>query len=158
MTSLNLLDTQRLIWTPFRSFRVKRRQNYLYYKHATLLKIALFFFCTQSEIVRHSQWHHGEYDGPNQAVIEAINLPSTEMPFRQETVQFVSNYFFISLLKWRILSQPAKIGSGKNKKSLFFLLGLKITLRTCFESNNFLSNSCPELSNQVLSFSEGQIY
>jgi hypothetical protein len=62
------------------------------------------------------------------------------------------------LLKWRILSQPTKIGSGKNKKSLFFLLGLKITLRTCFESSNFLSNSCPELSNQVLSFSEGQIY
>ena len=63
-----------------------------------------------------------------------------------------------SLVKWRILSQPTKIGSGKNRKSLFFLLGLKITLRTCFESNNFLSNSCPELSNQVLSFSEGQIY
>ena len=61
-------------------------------------------------------------------------------------------------LKWRILSQPTKIGSGKNKKSLFFLLGLKITLRTCFESNNISSNSCPELSNQVLSFSEGQIY
>jgi hypothetical protein len=61
-------------------------------------------------------------------------------------------------LKWRILSQPTKIGSGKNKKSLFFLLGLKITLRTCFESNNFSSNSYPELSNQVLSFSESQIY
>ena len=53
--------------------------------------------------------------------------------------------------------QTAKIGSGKNKKSSFFLLGLKITLRTCFESNNFSSNSCPELSNQVLSFSEGQV-
>ena len=53
--------------------------------------------------------------------------------------------------------QTAKIGSGKNKKSSFFLLGLKITLRTCFESNNFSSNSCPELSNQVLSFSEGQL-
>ena len=61
-------------------------------------------------------------------------------------------------LKWRIVSQPAKIGSGKNGKSLFFLLSLKITLRTCFESNNFLSNSCPELSNQELSFPEGQIY
>ena len=31
----------------------KRRQKYLYYKHATPLKIALSFFCTQSEIV---QW------------------------------------------------------------------------------------------------------
>ena len=31
-------------------------------------------------------------------------------------------------------------------------------LRTCFVFNNFSSNSCPELSNQVLSFSEGQIY
>ena len=55
MTSLNLLGIQRLIWSPFRSFRaikVKRRQNYLYYKHAKLLKIALSFFGTQSEIVR----------------------------------------------------------------------------------------------------------
>ena len=30
---------------------MKRRQNYIYNKHATLLKIALSFFCTQSEIV-----------------------------------------------------------------------------------------------------------
>ena len=44
-------------------------------------------------------------------------------------------------LKWGILSQPTNIGSGKNKNSLFFLLGLKINLRTCFESNNFSSNS-----------------
>ena len=44
---------------------------------------------------------------------------------------------------WRIFSQPGKIGSGKNTKSLFFLLGLKYT---CFESKNFLLNSCPELS------------
>jgi hypothetical protein len=51
------------------------------------------------------------------------------------------------------LSQPTKIGSGKNKKTLFFM-GLEDHL----ESNNFSSNSCPELSNQVLSFSEGQIY
>ena len=57
------------------------------------------------------------------------------------------------LLKWRILSQTGKIGSGKNTKFLFFLLGLKYTLRTCFESKNFSSNSCPELSNHVLSFS-----
>jgi hypothetical protein len=67
------------------------------------------------------------------------------------------NPIFLYRFKWRILSQPTKIGSGKNKKSLFFLLGLKITLRTCFECNNFSSNSCPELSNKVLSFSEGQI-
>ena len=46
----------------------------------------------------------------------------------------------------------------KIKKSWFFLLGIKYTLRTCFESKNFLPNYCPELSNQVLSFSEGQIY
>ena len=64
----------------------------------------------------------------------------------------------IAPVKWRILSQTGKIGSGKNTKFLFFLLGLKYTLRTCFESTNFSSNSCPELSNQVLSFSEGQIY
>ena len=61
-------------------------------------------------------------------------------------------------MKWRILNQTGEIGSGKNTKFLFFLLGLKYTLRTCFESKNFSSNSCPELSNQVLSFSEGQIY
>ena len=60
--------------------------------------------------------------------------------------------------KWRIFSQPGKIGTGKNTKSLFFLLGLKFTLRTCFESKNFSSNSCPELSNQLLSFSACQIW
>ena len=60
--------------------------------------------------------------------------------------------------KWRIFSQPGKIRTGKNEKYLFFLLGLKYTLRTCFESKNFSSNSCPELSNQVLSFSACQIY
>ena len=27
---------------------------------------------------------------------------------------------------------------------------LKFTLRTCYESENFLSNSCPELSNQEI--------
>ena len=46
--------------------------------------------------------------------------------------------------------------SGKNPKSGFFLLGLMYTSRKCFESKKFLSKSCPELSNQVLSFSEGQ--
>ena len=59
------------------------------------------------------------------------------------------NYPKVKSIKWRIFNQPGKIVSGRNKESLFFLLGLKITLRTCFESNNFLSNSCPELSNQV---------
>ena len=61
-------------------------------------------------------------------------------------------------LKWPILSQTSTEGSGKNKRSWFFLSGFKYTLRTCFESINFLPKSCPELSNQVLSFSEGQIY
>ena len=37
----------------------------------------------------------------------------------------------------------------KIKKSRFFLLGLKYTLRTCFKSKNILLKSCPELSNQV---------
>ena len=55
-------------------------------------------------------------------------------------------------------ARQAKKGSGKNENSRFCLLGLKYTLRTCFESKNFLPKSCPELSNQVLSFSEGQIY
>ena len=55
-------------------------------------------------------------------------------------------------------SRTSTEGSGKNEKKNFFLLGFKYTLRTCFESKNFLPKSCPELSNQVLSFSEGQIY
>ena len=62
------------------------------------------------------------------------------------------------LIKWPFFIETSLDGSGKNKKSWFFLLGLKYTLRTCFESKKFLSKSCPELSNQVLSFSEGQIY
>ena len=45
-----------------------------------------------------------------------------------------------------------KTKSGKNIFFRFFLLGLKYTLRTCFESVNFLPKSCSELSNQVLSF------
>ena len=48
--------------------------------------------------------------------------------------------------KWRNLSQTGKIGSVKNPKYFFFLLGLKYTLRTCFEYKNFSSNYCPELS------------
>ena len=55
------------------------------------------------------------------------------------------------------LSRTGLEGSGKNTKSGFFLLGLKYTLRTCFKSKKFLLKSCPELSNQVLSFSACQI-
>ena len=61
-------------------------------------------------------------------------------------------------VKQGVGSQTGTEGSGKNKKKLFFLLGLKYTLRTCFESKNFLPKSCPELSNQVLSFSACQVY
>jgi hypothetical protein len=46
----------------------------------------------------------------------------------------------------------------KIKKSGFFLLGLKYTLRTCFESKKFLPKSCPELSNQVLHFAAYEIF
>ena len=52
-------------------------------------------------------------------------------------------------LKWWIFSQTSSEQSGKNRKSWFFLLGLKYTLRTFFESKKLLSKSCPELSNQV---------
>ena len=48
--------------------------------------------------------------------------PKTEIPCHQKPH------------KWRILS----------------LLGLKITLRTCFESNNFSSNSYPVLSKVIM--------
>ena len=58
--------------------------------------------------------------------------------------------------KWRIFSQTGLEQSGE-KKSGFFLLGLKYTLRTCFGTKKFLPKSCPELSNQVLSFSACQI-
>ena len=57
------------------------------------------------------------------------------------------------VLSGHFFSQAGLEGSGKNPKSRFFLLGLKYTLRTCFESKKFLSKSCPELSNQVLSLS-----
>jgi hypothetical protein len=62
------------------------------------------------------------------------------------------------MLKWWILSQTGAEGNGKNLKIWIFRLGLKYTLRTCFESKNFFPKSCPELINQVLSFSEGPIY
>ena len=64
----------------------------------------------------------------------------------------------IDCLKGRILSRTSSEQSGTNWIFGFFLLGFKYTLRTCFKSKNFLPKSCPELSNQVLSFSEGQIY
>ena len=75
-----------------------------------------------------------------------------------KTSHFIMNSLFhISLMtsqgriKYWILSQTGTEESGKNKKSWFFLLGLKYTLRTWFESKNILLKSCPELSNQVLS-------
>ena len=61
------------------------------------------------------------------------------------------------LLSGGLGAGPAQREVVKMKKKNF-LLGFKYTLRTCFESKNFLPKSCPELSNQVLSFSEGQIY
>ena len=45
-------------------------------------------------------------------------------------------YLFIAL-NCSIFNQTGKIRSGKSAKSLFFLLGLKYTLRTCFESKMF---------------------
>ena len=47
-------------------------------------------------------------------------------------------------LKWRISSQTSSKQSCKNKKIWIFPTGLKYTLRTCFESKNFLPKSCPE--------------
>ena len=76
----------------------------------------------------------------------------------QPNFAFWDIFMLLRCLKWRILSQTSTEESGKNKKIWFFLLGFKYTLRKYFESKNFLPKSCPELSNQVLSFSEGQIY
>ena len=42
------------------------------------------------------------------------------------------------IVKWRIGSRTSTEGSGKNEKKKFFLLGFQYTLRTCFESKNFL--------------------
>ena len=42
------------------------------------------------------------------------------------------------VILWRIFSRTSTEQSGKNKKSAFFLLGLKYTLRTCFDTINFL--------------------
>ena len=56
------------------------------------------------------------------------------------------NWFLCLLLKQRILSRTGKIGSGKSTKYFFSLLGMRYTLRTCFKSRYFSSNSCPELS------------
>ena len=63
----------------------------------------------------------------------------------------------LGFLKWPCARNTCRSGSDGNQKSWVFLLGLKYTLRTCFESKKFLSKSCPELSNQVLSFSACQI-
>ena len=43
-------------------------------------------------------------------------------------------------IKWPIFTQTGKIEPGKNTKYLFFLLGLKYTLRTCFESKHIERN------------------
>ena len=75
----------------------------------------------------------------------------------EETILSAAHCFYKiesgKIIKWSFFSQAGLEGSGKNPKSGFFLLGLKYTSRTCFEPKNFLSNSCPELNNQVLSFS-----
>ena len=42
MTSINLLDTYKVIWSHLRSSEVMRRQNYLYYKHAMLAVLFLW--------------------------------------------------------------------------------------------------------------------
>ena len=48
-------------------------------------------------------------------------------------------------IKWAIFRETGIIGSGKNPKSEFFLLGFKYTLKVCFESKKFLSDFCHEL-------------
>ena len=59
--------------------------------------------------------------------------------------------------KWSFFTEPGLVGSRKNKKIWFFLVCLKYFLMTCFESKKFLWKLCPELSNQVFSFSACQI-
>ena len=88
--------------------------------------------------------------------VEAPKLSILRPKFSTFSRFFHSKYLEINIrivFKWRNLSQTGKIGSGKNTKYFLFLLGLKYTLRTCFESKIFLSNSFPELSNQQFSFS-----
>ena len=37
------------------------------------------------------------------------------------------------LIKWPLFTETGKVGSGKNPKCEFLLLGLKYILRTCFD-------------------------
>ena len=73
----------------------------------------------------------------------------------QKLSMFAEN---LALLSGEFSARQAQREVVKIKKSGFFLLGLKYTLRTCFESKNFLPKFCSELSNQILSFSVCQIY
>ena len=50
---------------------------------------------------------------------------------------FTNSEFQFPQFKWPCARNTGRSGSGKNQKSWFFLLGLKYTLRTCFESKKF---------------------
>ena len=114
------------------------------------------FFLHVTQNMGWSYWN--AYDGSIEGsykpclIISALHhLVTLELNVEREVL------FIEVSLKWTILSQTSTEGSGKNIFFWFFLLGLKYTLRTCFESKNFLRKSRPELSNQVLSFSACQI-
>ena len=61
--------------------------------------------------------------------------------YKRSALYMLPNKFCLSdhncPIKWSCFIEPGLDGSGKNQKPCFFLLGLKYTLRTCFESKKF---------------------
>ena len=67
--------------------------------------------------------------------IASLELIERNTIYEYVTIQLVSNAR--NLFKLRIFRLPGKKGTSNDTKSLFFLLGLKCTSRTGFESESF---------------------
>ena len=67
--------------------------------------------------------------------IASLELIERNTIYEYDTIQLVSNAR--NLFKLRIFRLPGKKGTSNDTKSLFFLLGLKCTSRTGFESESF---------------------
>ena len=77
-------------------------------------------------------------------ICQTVSLPKWNL-HEKGTSKFCVLRLSTNSFKWWIFSQTSSKGSGKNKK------WVKMWVK------NFLPKSCPELSNQVLSFSICQI-
>ena len=87
-----------------------------------------------------------------------ISRPGTRKDYSILIQSRSNKVLWSALIKWSFFIETGLDRSGKNQKSWFFPWGLKYTLRTCFESKNVLSKSCPELRNQVHQFSKYRIW